>query len=368
VLAILMVFLFHASSPFLDLGEDWIVMNPQRSIIATALFGLLASWGMPFFFLLAGAGAWFALRRRTARQYAGERFRRLLIPFLAGSILLTPLQNYFDWKYWTSREAADRTYLQFFLGRWEGANPTIFSWIGYHLWFLGFLFLFALIALRLFAWLKGPRGQASILRLAGLCDRRGGILAFILPLTVIELGLRPFFPGARNWADFVLYLAFFILGYILYADARFARSIWRDRWILFAGGVAAMVVFLIALASGSAHSWFDTPAMPGFYLFWFCAAVSAWCWNLFMLFLGMRYLNFSNPLLQYGQAAIVPFYVFHQPMIVIIAYYAVQWSAGVTVKMLIVIVGSLLVTLAIYELLIRRVALLRPLFGMKRGV
>jgi glucan biosynthesis protein C len=48
-----------------------------------------------------------------------------------------------------------------------------------------------------------------------------------------------------------------------------------------------------------------------------------------------------------------------------IAFYVVQWQAGVTVKMLAVFTGSLVATLAICELVIRRIGPLRTLFGMK---
>jgi hypothetical protein len=52
-------------------------------------------------------------------------------------------------------------------------------------------------------------------------------------------------------------------------------------------------------------------------------------------------------------------------VLLVIAFCVVQWQAGVTVKMLVIAVGSLVVTLGTYELLIRRLTPLRRLFGMK---
>jgi peptidoglycan/LPS O-acetylase OafA/YrhL len=363
VLAVAMVFVFHALKPF-NIG-DWIIMNSETSMAATVFFALLSPWGMPFFFLLAGAGSWFALRRRTAGQYVNERFGRLLLPFLVGSLIFTPIQNYFDWQFWTARLNVQVSYLQNQLGRWTGLNPSIFSWIGYHLWFLGFLFSFSLIALPLFLWLKRGSGQSLISRLAKLCERRGAMLLFIVPLLVIQLAIRPFDPYEKSWADFSFYLAFFVIGYLLYADERFVRTIRRDGWLFLAAGVAAILGILAALAFADVTTWFDTPTMPEFYLFWTLVTVAAWSWTVFMLFVGMRFLNFRNQWLEYGQEAVVPFYVLHQPAIVAVAFYVVQWQAGVTVKMLAVTLGSLAVTLAIYELVIRRIAPMRALFGMK---
>ena len=89
VLAILMVFLYHAVHPFDT--QAWHIKNAETSMGLTAFLGFFYPWGMPFFFLIAGTGSWFALRRRTARQYAKERVSRLLIPYIAGSILLWPI-------------------------------------------------------------------------------------------------------------------------------------------------------------------------------------------------------------------------------------------------------------------------------------
>ena len=64
VLAILGVFLFHAVHPFDDLF-DWHIKNAEPSIVVNFFVGFFGSWGMPFFFLMAGATSWFSLRRRT---------------------------------------------------------------------------------------------------------------------------------------------------------------------------------------------------------------------------------------------------------------------------------------------------------------
>jgi len=84
-----------------------------------------------------------------------------------------------------------------------------------------------------------------------------------------------------------------------------------------------------------------------------------------MLYVGMRFLNLANPWLKYGREASYPFFILHQPVIIFIAFYAVQWNAGITLKLLVVVLGSLLVALGLIELVIKRVNLLRGLFGMK---
>jgi glucans biosynthesis protein C len=365
VLAVFVVFLFHASMPFTLAQSE--IANPETSLVATLFFGaFLAPWGMPFFFLLAGAGTCFALQRRTARQFAGERLRRLFVPFLVGCALFTPFQMLFEWMFRVRVGTFEGSYFQFFFfERFAGWNPTLFGWLGYHLWFLGYLFVDSLLLLPLFLWLKGDAGRRVVSWLARLCEHRGGLLLFILPLLLIQLGLRPFYPDERNWADFFYYLVFFLAGYLFYADERFLRAVRRDRWLVLAVGIAALLGLVASVALGAGESLISTPGSSAFYIFWAGAVVDAWCWSVTMLYVGMRFLDFSNKWTRYGQEAILPFYLLHQPVIWVIAFYVVQWEAGVTVKMLIVMLASFVVTMCMYELVVRRVPPLRALFGMK---
>lgn len=85
ILLILGVFLFHAVHPFDAI--DWHIKNDEQSVALSAIMLVfLYPWGLPLFFLIAGAGSRFALRRRSAWQYAVERVQRLFIPFIIGAI------------------------------------------------------------------------------------------------------------------------------------------------------------------------------------------------------------------------------------------------------------------------------------------
>lgn len=363
VIAILGVFLFHAVHPF-DL-TGWHIKNAEQSMALTVVIVFLSLWGMPFFFLIAGTGSWFALRRRTARQYASERFRRLLIPFVFGVILLMPVMLFFEWNHKTQTGALAVSFQEFVIDRNVGFSPRWFGALGYHLWYLGFLFSFALITLPLFLWLKGESGRRIVSWLARLSDRRGGILVFILPLLLVQLALRPFFPAEHDWADFVFRMSFFVLGYVLFADERFTRAIQRDWPIILAVAIVVWVLLMGMLATGDPFTWAETPGMPEFYLVWSLVTVSAWCWTVLAVFVGMRFLDFSNKWLQYGKEAVLPFFVVHQPVIIVIAFFVVQWDAGIPMKMLTVVLGSFVVSVGLYELIIRRVDPLRVVFGMK---
>ena len=176
VIAIVGVFLFHAVHPF-DL-TPWHIKNAEQSTAVTFFIAFMFPWGMPFFFLLAGAGSYFALRRRMAGTFARERFNRLLLPFIGGSILLMPVMLYFEWRHKLQTGLLASSFVEFLLDRNVGFTPIWFGALGYHLWFLGFLFSFSILCLPIFHWLKGDTGRRFITRLAQWCERRGVILLF----------------------------------------------------------------------------------------------------------------------------------------------------------------------------------------------
>ena len=363
VIATVGVFLFHAINVFSPFKFE--INNAERSDVIVMIQAFFFPWGMPLFFMVSGVGSWFALRRRTAGQFTRERTLRLLVPFFTGTLLLGPVQLYLSWSHRSQTGVFTGSFSEFLVDRLPQIGPKFFGTFGYHMWFLGFLFAFSLLALPLFTWFKGEAGQRVVSRLARLCERRGGILLFILPIAAVRLGLQPFFPEQQDWADFFSHGAFFVLGYLLFADERFTRAIRREWRILLGVGIAAI---LAAMAIGVSMESFDLEKAPRTFwefLMWGLIAACGWCWTAFMLFVGMRYLDRDNKALRYGLSANLPFFVVHQPAILAVAYLVVQWDAGILPKLLALVLGAFAVSLGLYQFVIRRIGLLRSMFGIK---
>jgi glucan biosynthesis protein C len=371
VILILGVFVYHAVSPF-RAGFDWHINNPERSVTLTSILVFIWPWALPLFFLVAGAASMFALRRRSSRQYVSERVARLLIPFVVGAILLSPLQAYLEALHKGSYQGSFLGFIPEMLAEKTSGNlftPLTFTEWGFHLWFLAFLFAYSLLALPIFNWFKGDAGQSFISWLGRLVEKRGGILLFLIPLALARVLVQPFAPEEHGWLDFVYSFLFFILGYILYADDRFVSAVRRDRWLLVAGGLLNLVAFggLFAAFGDTALAWVQTEifVFPGSIIGIFLFTLSSWCWALCVLYLAMKHLNFTNRWLAYGNDLIMPLYLLHQPVIIVIAFFVVQWNAGIPVKLLVVVGGSLLITLGLVELLVRPFKPIRMLVGMK---
>ncbi|MFN2212967.1 MAG: hypothetical protein ACK2UE_07835, partial [Anaerolineales bacterium] len=114
--------------------------------------------------------------------------------------------------------------------------------------------------------------------------------------------------------------------------------------------------------------WGETPGMPQFYILQLLVSLLALCCCLLMLVIGQRFLDFSNHRLHYGQEAALPFFVLHQPVIIVIAFFVVQWEIGAWIKLPLVVISSFVFTIFLYELIIRRLPTLRLIFGMKTRI
>jgi glucans biosynthesis protein C len=365
VLAVLGIFYYHTLRPF-DSTSDWMIKNTDRSLVVTFFVAFFSTWGIPLLFLVAGAASWFALRSRTGRHFLRERSLRLLIPLFVGSLLLSPPQAYVD-ALTHGRFAG--SFFQFVPWFFTHIQPSWhIVWIGasaYHLWFLAFLWLYSLLALPLLMFLRGAAGSRVIDKLAAWCSRPGGIFLFALPIAVIQMALRPVFPDYPDWADFMFWFAFFVYGYILFSRPSFTEAIRRQGW--FALGIAILCeLVLFAIAFGRFWPW-DLPRgyTPIFLFYQLLLSIHTWAWLVFIISCGMRWLNFNTKRLPEANEAVLPFYVLSEPVIIVIAFYVVQWNMDVGLKWLIISTLSLALILAIYGLLIRRVNVMRWLFGMK---
>lgn len=92
--------------------------------------------------------------------------------------------------------------------------------------------------------------------------------------------------------------------------------------------------------------------------------MSAWLMPIFFA-VSDRYLSLSNRWLKYGNQASMPFYVLHQPVIVLLGFLIADVSWSIPLKLIFLIVAAFLIIMVLYEFLIARVSIFRVLFGMK---
>ena len=160
--------------------------------------------------------------------------------------------------------------------------------------------------------------------------------------------------------DILSYLLFFIYGYLIFSNTQIQGIIKRYSII---GLIAALILTVISLymqfgvkLTNNTTTWVSISALR---------SLRAWCWIIAILGLGSRFLNFNNRFLRYANEAVLLVYILHQTIIIIIGFFVVQWSMGIAPKYLIISTTSFIAIVAIYELLVRRINILRFLSGMR---
>lgn len=356
VFAVLLLVPFHTGMMFV---HDWFhIQNAEKSGAVDLFNGFLGIWHMPLLILLSGAGSWFALNHRGPGGYLKERFLRLVIPLIFGILVVVPPQVYCER---IAHGEFSGSFLAFWPHIFDGVYPEgNFSY--HHLWFLAYLFTFCVLALPVFVWLR-PRLQRP--ESFAWMKRPCALLALALPLGIIYSPLVVQYHGLQNlvndWARFFTYLVLFIYGFALFAGgAAEAIQRWRRLYLL----LAVLCVLSIKIMEDAG---IEPPLgyNPAFLLWVMYRIFVSWCWMLAIVGYGRRYLNFSHPVLTYANEAVLPFYVLHQTIIVIIGYFIIQQSWGVAAKYFFILILAFILTLATYELLVRRFNIPRVLLGMR---
>jgi len=370
VVAILGVFYAHNADIFDTLY--WHVRQQGQQPTDWSVLGTFGGqWGMSLFFILAGAGAWFTLSSRTSKQFIGDRFKRLLIPFIFASIFLSPIQAYVMSYYVASGYSLYHgNLLEFFNYFFQNIHiGWDLSWLaayGYHLWFLAYLFIISMLALPLLLYLNREQGSQFISRLAAFCERPAGLFVFALPLALVQIILWAPFPSYQGWADVSIWFFIFVNGFILLADTRFEATIRKQGKIFLPFCIISVLMIVVSNYAGVLSNLIHAPSYSiSYVLFHLLLSIVSWSFMISLLYIGIRFLNFRNKAIQYASEAILPFFILHQPVIMTTAFFVLPWNIPSGFKFLILSTLALIVTLLLYELLIRRIKVLRMLFGLK---
>ncbi|WP_462412761.1 acyltransferase family protein [Neobacillus sp. Marseille-QA0830] len=346
VLATLAVFLYHCSMFFNP--WPWHVKNNQLDHSGILVFSLFtSSWIMPLFFAVSGISVVYTLQKRPADAYFKERCIRLGVPLLLGVFILSPPQVFIER---LTHNQFSGSFLEFIPHYFDGVYLSIggtgnFAFIGLHLWYLLVLLIYSFLTFPLFKKINRQR-------------RFKPLHLFVLPLFLVLIG--PIKTVNLGGWDLLFYLVFFVYGYYFFSDSEFKTVVKKTIPVHFSLAIVTSIVYI---------SWFMMGSpKPGSYadiIFYAIRTVNCWSWILCIFYLAGRYLTASNRFLVYGSEASMPFYVIHQPVIVLLGFGFYDSSLPVAGKALFLIGASFSIIMICYHLGIRRTKFIRVLFGMR---
>lgn len=335
VISIGLLLIYHVAIGFQPWGlMIGFITNDESWGSIWPLMAMLNVWRIPLLFFVSGMGVFFAMQRRNWRQLLLERVKRILVPLVLGVFVIVPLQT-------------------FLLQRYYGWPFSYQPGPG-HLWFLGNILVYVLLLLPMLYYLKRRASEG-----AGRWFHRltGSVWLFpvVIIVFIVEVWLVdpiPYELYAMTWHGFFLGLLAFLGGFCLVlAGDRCRLMLVRWRWLFLSG---ALLLYGWRLCQPGMHVPNQLPV----------AESMGWIFGLFAF--GARYLNHSGKVLRYLSEAAYPIYVLHMLFLFLASWLLFPLSVDVRLKFFLVLLLTMAGSFGCYALVIRRIPVLRFLFGLSK--
>lgn len=355
---------FHIKSPY---QAEWL----QWPMI------VLNRWRMPLLFAISGMAIGLWQPARAPLKFALTRTWRLLLPLVFGMLFVVSVQAYCEARMNGAVEPGYFAFMARYLqlkpwpdGGWTGSDHGV-TWN--HLWYLAYLWAYTMILVALQPLLGSRLG----LRLQAWLGARERLWQLLLPALVLFaylIWLKPRFPETHALLDdgylHAEFFTVFMFGYLVARSEGFWKALKRLRWPLLAVAAASIGVELSLRALGIL---FDGKEITGWALRvpWYGierAARALYTWSALLAIFGWGYALLNRPFrwLPYATEAVYPWYILHQSLIVPLAFVLIPLQLGPVVEPMLVLGGTIAGCLLLHEFVIRRIGVLRPLFGLKR--
>jgi glucan biosynthesis protein C len=365
VIAFYLLILFHVGMIFVP--WNFHIKNAVTLEWFETWMSFLNQWRLPLLFLISGMVIYYSIGKRNAKGVFLERSKRLLIPLVFGIFVIVPPQIYYErifdgiefanyWEFW-------KTVFEFVPFPLGGS----LSW--HHLWYVLYIFLYSIIALPLFLYLGNKKTTSLKERVDNYFTHHPNSIYFITILFLIfYYTLAPIFPTTHalidDWYNHSISFAFFILGFCISAFNGIWESIVNKRkQSLMIALIPA--IFLIIFVWGPTFYIFDEGSILFFFIYGLLKWIFIIAWLLAILGYSKFLLNKPSKILFYANESVYPLYILHQTIMIIFGYYIIQLNWSVAIKFAALIIITFGGSFFFYELFIKRLNLMRLLFGMK---
>ncbi len=374
--ALLLGIVFHASLSFMPIFIGWAVMDVSTSPFVASFMHVSHSFRMELFFLIAGFFSHMTFHRKGSGSFMKSRFTRIAIPFVAGWFLLKPLIV----SGWVMGSESMRGEVDILNGLKIGflslgELPTGLL-VGSHLWFLYYLLLVTGAALAMRAIVgRSERAYAVLTRWSDAVVSWVARSRFSWWALAVPTGACLWFMSnwgvdtpdkslAPHWPALALYGGFFGFGWVLHRQAALIESFARVTCARVALCVASVWVSL-ALSGYQAdmgHPQLDL-IRAGHAL-----SYSLMMWSLVALSIGVFKRLFDRPskVVRYIADGSYWLYLVHLPIVIWLQIVFAELPFHWALKLAGISILTVVISLAIYELVVRSTWIGALLNGRRR--
>jgi len=348
---------------------DWHVKSPQPVEWLKPVMHLTSPWRLTLLFLVSGAATRFMADKMTAGALAGARTWRLLPPLIFAMLVIVPPQSFYEiveqapqlaepfWTFYGKYVTAS--------GHWCDADGCLITPTWNHMWFVAYLFVYSMILASVLTVARAPLIRLGDRLGAGLRGWRLLLLPIIF-LAACKLGLEPIFGSTHalvdDWYVHAISFTTFLFGFLTARSDSFRAATIRLRW-------PALLLAFSCWALIANYEWrhrADDMGAPlalqllGGVIY----AANQWGAIVAVLGFGAKHITRGGPLLTYLTLGVFPFYIVHQTVIVVAGHHLAKLGLPQGLEAGILIATTFAACFLTYEI-VRRVPLLRPLFGLK---
>ncbi len=334
VIAIGLLLIYHVAIGFQPWGLMIGFIANQKSWQSLWIpMAMLNVWRIPLLFFVSGMGVYFAIQNRNWKQLIIERTWRIWLPFVFGMFCIVPIHVYILQSYY-------KTGLKY------TPDPG-------HLWFLANIFSYVFILSPLFFYFKRNEEGKVVSAIKKIFSNPLGLLLVLTAFIAEALIVKPY-PYelyAMTWHGYFLGLLAFFFGFcFVISGDPFWNMIVKWRWLFLS---AAILLFILRVVQFNM-------AAPVYLL-----VTESNCWIFSVFAFGFKYLNRGGNVLTYLSQAAYPVYILHMIFLYLGSMLIFPLELDVHLQFVMVLLFTVTGCFTVYEL-IRRVNLVRPLFGLKR--
>jgi len=325
-ISILLLFLIHTLMIWNNFGTKFYIWDGENTLLSTIIVAV-NPWLMPLLFVIAGMCARYSLTKRSTRQFVKERVAKLLLPFIIGILLLVPFQTLIARKFFYGYQGSTLSHYFYFFTHFSDLSGYDGCFTPGHLWFILYLFIISLSGLPIMKYIPYERVAQRLHSMS-----TAAVILLFIPIWLM------YYIGNFGGYSIGKYFLLYLIGYYLCSDESLLTSLLTHK---------KLIIGLFVLS--------DLALMIAFYQFSYygdlLVNIVGWLGVLTCLLLGKGFINKEIPALEYCVKGSYAFYLLHQTILVALGYYALSTFDHLLVQILVIMLGSFLLTVLSYEVL-----------------
>lgn len=363
ILAFAFLIFYHTGMMFVSWGFH--IESGHNSVFLKSIMLLTSNWRLDILFIVSGVAISFMITKMSLKSFTWQRVIKLYFPLLFAVVIVVAPQSYYEaiqkevfegnfWQFWTT---------QYFTFTWDERMNAPFPTFN-HMWYVLYLFHYTILLLPLFALINSEKGKKLLSKIENWLSR--GTRIVWLPLMLYMFNLLAFDDDKithafyNDWYGHSIFLFAMIMGLLFVRMPLVWQAFENNRYISLALGLISYGALLIIFLLPNESLPFDPDEIWGL-----IALVVKWSWMALVLGFARKNLNFTNRTLKYCNELVYPFFILHQTVIIVFGYYVIEWGLSGSVEFFTIAIGTFIICGLLYKCLIKRIGILRFLFGMK---